>query len=98
MSNNQIAKTIISQLGNKALYMIGAKNIGASENNVSFKIGRNTMKVSHIKITLNSMDTYDVEYINIRGIKIKTISEDKGIYNDMLHKSIERNTGLCISL
>lgn len=31
-NNIQIAKTIINQIGNKALYMIGAKNIVASEN------------------------------------------------------------------
>lgn len=100
----EIANTIIAQLGNKALVMIGAKNILAEKNGVRFKIGRNSKSVNMIKITLNSMDTYDIKFLRTSMSK-KTFeyketikAEDNGIYCDMLHNSIEQNTGLYTSL
>ena len=89
-----IAKTILEQIGNKALYMIGAKNLVAKENGVYFKIMRNSKSVNLIEITLNGLDLYDVEfkYVSVKGIKVR--SEVKGIYSDMLHAAIRENTGL----
>ena len=92
-----VATTIRDQIGHKALYMLGAQNIGGTENSLSFKI-RGTNKVSHIKITLNSMDTYDVEFFKIRGSKISTVNKVDGIYADQLLEIIEQNTGLYTSL
>jgi len=93
-----IAKEIANQIGNKALYMIGAKQLVAGENFLMFKIGRNAKGVNKVKITLNSMDTYDVEFLSVRGVNCKLKSEERGIYNDMLRGAIERNTGLYTSL
>ena len=102
----QIASTIISQLGNKALTMIGAKAFAALPANsvlvpencrgaLRFQIGRNSKQVRYIKIQLTYDDLYDVEYIRNNG---EVISSEDGIYADMLHDSIERNTGMYTSL
>jgi len=94
----QVAKTISKQLGNKALTMMGAKNLVAGKNDLSFRIGRNSKGVNYVKITLNSMDTYDVEFGNIRGMNYKIKKAVDGVYVDNLHDVIEKNTGMYLSL
>lgn len=93
-----IAQTIANQIGNGALYMIGAKNLLAHDDGLSFRVGRNSKSVNYVKITLNSMDTYDVEYGYIRGMNYTVRNNESGLYFDMLRDSIERNTGLYTSL
>ena len=44
------------------------------------------------------MDTYDVEFISIRGDKMTVKSEVKGVYADMLRDVFEQHTGLRTSL
>lgn len=91
----EIAKTIQQQIGGKALYMLGAKSLYPVNNGLFFKIGRNSESVSGIRITLTSADTYDVEYLSKMG-NVK--SEEKGLYAEMLNRSIEYNTGMNTSL
>ena len=91
---NIVASTIRNQIGSKALYMIGAKNLTADEKSLSFKVMRNSKGVSHVKITLTSMDDYNIEFLSIRVGKIKVKSELNGIYFDQLNPTIEENTGL----
>ena len=93
-----VAKQIAEQIGNKALFMIGAKNLAGTKNSLVFKIGRNSKKVNYIRITLNAMDLYDVEYMKVTTKKSTTLYTDNGLYNDMLNKSIEENTGMYTSL
>jgi len=95
---NQVATIIRDQIGGKALYMIGAKNLLASENSLSFKIMRNSKGVSHIRITLTPMDEYDMEFLSCRAGTIKTKSEIKGRHFNELCKAIELNTGLYTKL
>jgi len=99
-----IARTIQQQIGHQALYMIGAKQfiMGHTESRdpyLQFRIGRNSKGVHIVKIALNQMDTYDVEFSAVRkGPKHVILSTEEGIYNDMLIGSIERNTGMATSL
>ena len=95
---NTIANTIKDQIGPKALYMIGAKNLMGFENGLGFKIGRNNKKVNFVKITLNGLDLYDTEYGWYHGYKYTVRATENNLYFDMLHKSIESNTGLYTSL
>lgn len=95
---SQVAKTIQKQLGGKTLYMLGAKNLVAGKDYLSFRIGRNSKGVNFVKITLTPMDLYDVEFGVIRGMNYKVKSKVSGIYFDMLHKAIEDNTGMRTSL
>ena len=97
MSNMQIANEIKNQIGSKALYMMGAKNLGGDVNSLSFRI-RGSKVCNHIKVTLNSMDTYDVTYTKIHGHNCKTVSTSDGLYTDMLLKDFETTTGLYTSL
>jgi len=97
-TNMQVANTIRKQLGNKAIAMMGAKNLVGGDKYLSFRIGRNSKGVNYIKITLTSMDLYDIEFGNIRGMNYKVKYEAKGIYADMMHDVIEQNTGMYLSL
>ena len=94
----RVAKTIQKQLGGKALYMLGAKNLVGGDNYLSFRIGRNSKGVNYVKITLNPKDLYDVEFGAVRGMNYKVKSVVKDIYADMLHKAIEDHTGMYTSL
>ena len=92
-------ETILKQLGgNRFVAMTGAKNLGTSGKDLSFSIGRNAKRVTHVHIKLTSMDLYDVEFINMRGAKRKVIKKVKGVYADMLRKIFTKYTGLRTSL
>lgn len=99
-----IASTIFAQLGgNRLIAMTGAKMFAVGENDneevyLTFRIGRNAKSVNHVKVTLNALDLYNVEYINIReaNLTIKALAEN--IYNDMLKTNFEENTGMYLSL
>jgi hypothetical protein len=97
-TDKTVATEIAQQLGNGALCMLGASNLGCTDNRLCFKIGRNCKGVTHIKITLNSLDLYDMEFLRIRGPKITVLAEHNNIYNDMMHSIIEAETGLNTSL
>ena len=100
MENIEIAKIITSQIGSKALYMIGAINLMATDRGVQFKIMRNERKVTHISIKLNDLDLYDLEFINLnkKTYDIKKISLVNNIYADSLKNIITSETGLNTSL
>ena len=67
---NEVAKTILAQLGGaNFLLLTGAKNLTYSENSFSCKIMKNSKKVSHVKVVLNAMDTYDVTFYYFWGTK-----------------------------
>jgi hypothetical protein len=102
VNGKEIANTIIQQLGFSASRMeamIGAKNFmyAGSESWMSFRFKMNP-KMNYCKITLNSMDTYDLEFGKIHGMKYKVVEEVKGIYNDGLKSVFEQTTQLYLSL
>jgi len=98
MSNLTIAKTIMEQVGNKAFFMMGAKDFLGSENSLSFRIGRNAKGINRIEITLEPMDTYKVEFGTVRNLNYTLKASFNGIYVDQLHSLIEKETGLFLSL
>ena len=65
---------------------------------VVFKIGRNAKNVNYVRINLNSMDTYDIEFLQVRKFKEKVKSSAKGVYADTLRGAFEQHTGLRTSL
>lgn len=97
----QIAKTIVTQLGNMSLNMLGAKNLLDLGNGLSFRI-RGSRTVNYIAITLDAgTDTYSVRTAKIGRAPSCKVSNDKtatGLYADMLHTAIETTTGLYTSL
>lgn len=97
MTDTRIAETIREQIGHQAMYMMGAKNLVAHEKGLSFRV-RGSKAINYIKITLTSLDLYDIEMGKIWGNSYKVVKTLDGAYNDMLHAFIERHTGLRLSL
>jgi len=99
----ETARTILEQLGgNKFRAMTGANRFAGTENSLSFRLpgsgGFCRDGINAVRVTLNSLDLYDVIYFKIRGTKMKTVSESSGLYADMLRADFERATGLATSL
>ena len=95
-----IAKTILEQLGgNKFRVMTGAKNLMGFENGLVMKLGRNSSNSNYLKITLNSMDTYDMVFAKLTRMgEKKSVTEYNNIYNDMLTDQFTAHTGMYTSL
>ena len=68
-----------------------------SERTLSFRI-RGSQRVTHVSITLNGLDLYDIEFLHCRNHQRKVVKKAEGIYYDSLHDGIERVTGLRLSL
>lgn len=95
----QVAQTILSQLGgNKFIAMTGASNLGGTDNSLSFKIGKNSKKVTHVRIELNANDLYDVKFFGGRGVNLRCISEFENVYSENLVELFESETGLFTKL
>ena len=95
----EIAKTILQQLGgNKFIAMTGAKNLGHTNKGLQMKIGRNSKGITHVIINLKASDTYEIEFIKLRGAKRTVVKKVSGVYNDMLGKIFTKYTGLDVRL
>ena len=101
-----IAKEIASQIGGKAFFMLGAKNIacGVIEKNefnmsyLGFKI-RGSRKVNYIRVILDEgSDTYFLQFIKYTSKEINIVCECSNVHAEDLHSLIESNTGLYTSL
>ena len=100
MSNMTVAKTILEQLvGNKFRVMTGAKNFMGFAEGLVMKIGRNSSNSNYLKITLNMMDLYDMEFCKLTKMgEKKSVTEYNNIYNDMLTDQFTAHTGMYTSL
>ena len=94
--DKQQGTTILNQLGGKRFIMFtGAKHFGVGKEGLSFKIGRNSKQVNHIKIDYDrGRDLYNMifDWVTKKGIKTK--KEVKGVYADMLQDVFSRHTGM----
>ena len=100
MSNLIVAETSLKTLGgNKFCMMPGAKNLAGDENSLSMRIGRNSSNSNYLKITLNSMDLYDMKFCKLtRKFEEKSVTEYSDVYNDMLTEVFEKHTGMYTKL
>ncbi len=57
------------------------------DNSVMFKV-KGDRGINKVKVILNIMNTFDVEFWNIRGITCNRKDEIKDIYNDQLVQAI----------
>ena len=99
LTDDQIrAGEILSILGGsrRLSAMIGAHTFIARPDGVSFKI--KNPKINYIKITVNGMDLFDVEFGKIRGMDYKVVAKEEGLYNNMLKEAIEKQTGMYLTL
>ena len=91
----ETANTILNQLGgNKFIAMTGSKNFAATQSSLSMKLSKNISNATHLTITLNSIDLYDVKFISCRNSQLTVIKEYNGVYADMLQNIFTTVTGL----
>jgi hypothetical protein len=101
----EVSIAILNQLGgNKFKAMTGAKEFGYSvmDNgniNLTFKIGKNSEGVSHVSITLNGRDLYDVEFLKVSIKKGRVVLKSlEDVYAEDLQDIFVTNTGLLTRL
>lgn len=96
---NALAKEILAQMGGvgRITAMTGAKNFVAGNNYVSFQFP-NRRGPNYVKITLTSLDLYDMEFGRIVKWDLKNKKTINGVYNDQLKPIFEKETGLRLSL
>ena len=95
----KVAQTILTQLGgNRFIAMTGSKQFMAGENFLRMRLSRNKSGANMLKISLNSLDTYDLEFIKVAKNDFKTVKTVRGVYNDMLQEIFTSETGLYTKL
>ena len=95
-----VAREILNQLGgNKFRVMTGAKNFMGFSEGLVRKIGRNSSNSNYLKITLNSMDLYDMEFAKVSRMgEKKSVTEYNNVYNDSMVEVFEKHTGMYTKL
>ncbi|HEX8551797.1 MAG TPA: hypothetical protein VF681_09605 [Abditibacteriaceae bacterium] len=93
-----VANTIRQQLGNRFVVMTGACNWLGDARSLSFKIGRNSRGVTHVRVTLNDADLYDIEFIKARAGESNVICEAGDVYAEDLAENIGCNTRMAVTL
>lgn len=100
-TSKEVASIILQQLGgNKFIAMTGARHFGTNGNDLAFTLPRYPgLKINCVKITLNAMDTYDIDFLKVPPMSqchkpVETIKRCEDIYNDQLQEVFTRYTGL----
>ena len=95
MTDLIVAKTIVAQLGGERFVMMtGAKNFVGSAYSVTFKVGSNPKRVTHVRITLTPEGLYDMTFFKAG----KGPHSQDGIDRDMLQEVVCANIGLYTTL
>lgn len=96
----ETARTILEQLGgNRFIAMTGARNFVGQADGLTFKIGRGAInKATHVRVRLDASDTYTVDFLAIRGVQVRPISTEYGVYADQLRARFTAATGMDTSL
>ncbi len=98
--SGDVARIIWEHLGgNKFRMMTGAKNLLNTGDGLAMKIGRNKTSSNYLKITLNSMDLYDMEFARVTKMGGKrSVTEYNNVYNDSIVEVFEKHTGMYTKL
>lgn len=89
------AQETLRQLGgNKFIVMTGAKNFVKGDNWIAFRIMKGKNNITLVKIFLNEMDTYDIEFAKSFKGDYKVVKRVEGVYNDQLQEIFTQETGL----
>lgn len=105
-ANQQVAQTILDQMGGKGRLslMTGANNFVRQNNppGVAFKFPNRHQPAkggNYVLITLDEgADLYDMEFKYLRGYQGRTVKKYTGIYGDQLSDIFEKQTGLYLRL
>lgn len=95
MTDLTVAKTILAQLGGERFVMMtGATNFVGGADSLTFKVGSNPKRVTHVRVTLTPDDLYDVTFFKAG----KGPQSQDGIHREMLQEVIGANIGLYTTL
>jgi hypothetical protein len=100
-TDTSVAREILNQLGgNRFLAMTGAQSLSLNENSLAFRIPQSITKrrIAMVRVTLDPMDTYTVDFMTVRGLKVVTVAKHEGVYCDQLEDIFARVTGLATRL
>ncbi len=80
--------------------MTGARELIGSESSLTFKLPANfaAKKITAVRITLGPMDTYKVEFLHGRGLKLTSVSEHGNVYAEDLRRLFTSETGLDLAV
>lgn len=97
--NQEIAKTILQQLGgNKFLVMTGSKNLVSIDNGLQMHLTRNLIGAKYLRIVLNGLDLYDIEFSKLKKDEVVILKRFENIYADQLKQIFTETTGLYTNL
>ena len=104
MQTTHFAEVILQQLGgNRFVAMTGASNFlfDDAASSLTFKVGKNAQKVTHVRIMVEPTDTYRVEFLRVRAgrnYRVETLRDDSTVFVDALRRVFTAGTGLAVSL
>lgn len=103
--NQEIAETILKQLGGRGfVIMTGSNSFGVIENGLRMNLARNATSANRLDITLNGSDLYDVRFYRrsfsqkTLEVKIKTIREYEDVFCDQLRDIFSEVTGMYLEI
>jgi hypothetical protein len=86
-----VSQTILAQLGGESFVITsGATGLSGSADSLTFKLGRNPKRVTHVRVTLTRDSLYDVTFFTTG----KGPQSHDGIHREMLQEVFGVNTGL----
>lgn len=100
MDNQEVANEILRQLGGQRfIVMTGVKNLSSSPTSLTMKLPKCGTKAQWLKITLNSKDLYDLEFVRLtKTYEREVVKEYSDIYCDQLQEIFTQETKLYTSL
>jgi hypothetical protein len=106
MTDMTVATTIFQQLGGRQFQVLtGARNLVGGDDSLSMQVSASAQiplknRCTHVRITLDPMDTYTVEFLrfNRKTYEFTECSKHEGVYNDQLKDLFEAQTGLYVTL
>jgi hypothetical protein len=91
MTDLTMARTALAQLGGERFVMMtGATSFIGSADSLTFKLGGNPKRVTHVRVTLTPDGLYDMTFFRIG----KGPQSHDGIHREMLQEVFAANTGL----
>jgi hypothetical protein len=103
MNNNNIAETILNQIGgNQFIAMTGSSHFASTGNGLRMKLSRNKSGANYLFIELNGRDLYNMKFSSIRSKNWEIVSKTKfdiqDVYADQMFRIFEQITGLYTKL
>ena len=91
MTDLAVAKTILAELGGEHFVTItGATNFVGSADSLTFKVGNNPKRVTHVRVAHTHDGLYDVTFFKAG----KGPQSQDGVHRETLQEVFGANTGL----